>query len=193
MGRARAALIRREGKHALSLLRLRRHAGEGFAARRRQFLHPSAPRLPGVRRPVHDLRARAAARTRRRQEVGAARALRPRQAHAFAARSRCASARSIPSASSGWSMASCGSSRVSGEAEVESSRIGELVIEGLRSLDHVAYRALRLGLSRFSRGQGLQRAGRRTCRRGEGLRRNRQPRAARATKSRTQGRRATGA
>ena len=45
----------------------------------------------------------------------------------------------------------------SGETEIRSEMIGELVMEALASLDQVAYNPLRLGLSQFPRSQGLRR------------------------------------
>jgi glycine hydroxymethyltransferase len=66
--------------HALSLLRFRRQPGEGFAARRRRRRDPQAPGLPRLRRPLHHLRARAAARSAGAQEDRPAGALRSRQA-----------------------------------------------------------------------------------------------------------------
>ncbi len=48
-----------------------------------------------------------------------------------------------------------------GEAKSPSDRIGELVMEGLRSLDSVAYVRFRLCLSQFPRGARLQHADRR--------------------------------
>ena len=43
------------------LLRQSRHPGQGFATDRRQRRHPSPACLPGLRRPLHDVRARAIA------------------------------------------------------------------------------------------------------------------------------------
>src|ERR1700744_5154959 len=75
---------RGETIHALPLLRLTRYAGEGFAPDRRRLLDPATARLPGLRRALHDLRARAASRPHRRQTLGPARAVRPREDHALA-------------------------------------------------------------------------------------------------------------
>ena len=94
------ALERRRGPDALSLLRQPRHPGEGFPPDRGHIGHPPPPRLPRLRRAVHDLRARAAPRTDGGQALaaGACRST----ATSCSARSRwpCASARSIPSGSS---------------------------------------------------------------------------------------------
>ena len=43
-----------------------------------------------------------------------------------------------------------------GEAEIASKRIGEMVMDGLRGIDSVAYIPLRLGLSRFQRSPRLR-------------------------------------
>ena len=74
---------RREDGDALSLLRQPRHAGEGLAPDGRCIRHPPPARLPRLRRPLHHLRARATARADRREAVGPARAVRPRQAAAL--------------------------------------------------------------------------------------------------------------
>ena len=68
-----------------------------------------------------------------------ARALRPRQDSCARSKSRCASARSSPSASSAWSTASCASSKARAKPKSPVERIGELVMQGLRALDDVAY------------------------------------------------------
>ena len=73
-------------------LRQPRHPGEGFAADRGLRRDPPPARLPRLRRPLHHLRARAAARADRGQAQRPPRAVRPRQAGALDRRSRCASA-----------------------------------------------------------------------------------------------------
>ncbi len=45
----------------------------------------------------------------------------------------------MPIASSAWSAASCASWRVSGETELPSHVVGEMVMKALKSLDDVAY------------------------------------------------------
>ena len=102
---------RDRGRNALSVLRSRRHPGQGFAADRRSRRDPPAPLLPELRRALHHLRAGAAARADRRQEERPARAVRPRQARALDRISRCASARSSPTGSSASSTRSCASSK----------------------------------------------------------------------------------
>ena len=110
-----------------------------FAADRGFVLDPPPPHLPRLRRPFHHLRARAIARTGRwsRSRAGARRSI----ATNCSARSRspCASARSPPTGSSAWSTASCASSRARATADISTDRIGELVMEGLKGLDDVAY------------------------------------------------------
>ena len=77
----------------------------------------------------------------------------------------------------------------SGDSEVESSRIGELVIEGLRSLDPVAFVRFASVYRDFREARDFNALVDELV--GEAKdSRNRQPRAARAKKSRTQGRRA---
>jgi pyrimidine deaminase RibD-like protein len=67
-------------RYALSLLRFRRQPGEGFAARRRRRRDPQAPGLSRLRRTLHHLRARAAARPAGSEEDRPAGSLRSRQA-----------------------------------------------------------------------------------------------------------------
>ncbi len=76
-------LVREGTDHALSELRQPRYAGEGFAADGRFVRDPAPPRVPLVQFPLHDLRARAAARTRGDQAQRPARAIRSRQAAAL--------------------------------------------------------------------------------------------------------------
>ena len=45
----------------------------------------------------------------------------------------------MPTASTGWSTAWSGSSKSSGESEIPSSQIGEMVMNALFNLDQVAY------------------------------------------------------
>ena len=142
--------------HALPLLRQSRHPGEGFASVRGQYRDPPPARLHGLRRPLHHLRAGAAARTDGGQAERPPGAVRPRQADALGPGGAAQARRSTPSGSSAWSPASSASSKARGESEIASEQIGHLVMEGLRGLDDVAYRPLRLGLQEFPRGQGLR-------------------------------------
>ena len=54
-------------------------------------------------------------------------------------RSRLRKRASRPSGSSAWSTASCASWRAQGDADIPTERIGELVMEGLKTLDQIAY------------------------------------------------------
>ncbi len=87
--------------HALPVLRPRRKPGEGQPPVGRRRGDPPSPAVPVVRRPLHDLRARAAARTDHPQALGPPRAVRPRQAGPLDLHRHCASGRSSPSGSSG--------------------------------------------------------------------------------------------
>ena len=116
---------------------------------------PPPPRLSRLRRPLHDLRAGATARTDGGQEVRPPGAVRPRQA-ACARSSRCASGRSSRSASSAWSTASCASSRACGENEVPSERDRRARHGGPEGPRRRRLCPLRLGLPQFPRGQGFR-------------------------------------
>ncbi len=60
-----------------------RHPGEGQQAQRGWRRHPAPALLSRLRRPLHHIRARSAARAAGVEAFGQARALRPRQAHAL--------------------------------------------------------------------------------------------------------------
>ena len=108
------------------------------AADGRLLVDPPPPRLPGLRRPLHHLRARAVARTHGGQEKRPARAVRPRQAHAFGpgrARKRSVEPERVERMVNG--IVRQLESQTDGDIPTE--RIGELVMEGLKALDDVAY------------------------------------------------------
>src|SRR5262245_66395436 len=71
------------GAYALSELRKPRYPGEGLAADRGFIRHPPPAGLPLLQFPLHDVRARAAARADRHQAQRPARAVRSRQAPAL--------------------------------------------------------------------------------------------------------------
>ena len=69
--------------HALPLLQRREHPGQRQPSDGGERLHPPPARVRGLRRALHDLRAGAAAGNLRRQALGPARAVRPREAVAL--------------------------------------------------------------------------------------------------------------
>ena len=134
-----ASARRQQGdENALSVLRSRGHPGEGLATDRGQFGDPPAALLPVVRRALHHLRARAAARADRGQEGRPARAVRPRQARALdlgRLRKRPVDPERVERMVNGIVRRL----ESSGESEIPSTQIGELVMDALRALDQVAY------------------------------------------------------
>ena len=173
-GRGHLAPARDRGRDALSVLWLRRYPGQGFAADRRSRRDPAAPVLRQLRGPLHDLRARAAARTDGDQKDG--------QREPF---DRDKLARSIYVALRKRPVEPERIERIinslvrqlesSGETDIPSDMIGESGDGGAGEPRPGRLCPLRLGLSQFPRGQGF----RRFCRADRcGWRLRRRPRAA---------------
>ena len=109
-----------------------------FAAVGGQHGDPPAAGMPGLRRALHDLRARPAARADRGQDERPARAVRPRQA----ARSVQMALRKRPVEQERVERMVNGIVRQlesRGDSDIPSERIGQIVMEGLNNLDEVAY------------------------------------------------------
>ena len=101
--------------------------------------HPPPPHLPGLRRPLHDLRARAAARAVRRQALRAGGCPFDRdklqQSVEVALRKRPVDPERVERMINGIVR----QLESMGDGEVPSETVGELVMEGLKGLDDVAY------------------------------------------------------
>ncbi len=144
----------------MPLLRRARHAGQGFAPDRGRVLDPPPAHLPGLRRPLHHLRARAVARADGGQEERPPRAVRPRQAAALG-RSRAAQARRrrrTGRAHDQRHRAAVGEPGRRRHSDRAHRRTGDGGAQGPRRR---RLRALRLGLSQFPRSARLQRDRRR--------------------------------
>ena len=139
-----------------------RYPGEGFAADRGFGRDPPPPRLPDLQFPLHDLRARAVARTGGDQAQRPPRAVRPRQADALAVRSRCASAPVEPERIEQMVSKIVRELESIGESEVSSETIGETVMEHLRELDDVAYVRFASVYRNFREAEGFRARARRT-------------------------------
>ena len=85
---------------------------------------------------------------------------------ALGRRSRCASARSSPSGSSGWSREIVRELESLGESEITSETIGEIVMDALRELDDVAYVRFASVYRNFREAKDFEARARRTVRRG---------------------------
>ena len=142
------------------------------AVRPRRTGHPPPARVRGLRRALHHLRARAAARDHRGQALGPARAVRPREAVALG-RGRAAQAADPARAHRAHGVghrAAAGKHGRAGHALLGHRRAGHGGAEGPRSRGLCA---LRLGLSRLPRGGRLPGGAGRDRRRARGAARRR--------------------
>ena len=141
---------------AMPLLRRPRYASEGLAADRRFLVDPPAAHLSRLRRQVHHLRARAAARTQvvkkngRRAPFDRDKLVRSVQ---VALRKRSVEPERVERMING--VVRQLESQTDGD--IPTDRIGELVMEGLKALDDVAYVRFASVYRNFARGAGLQR------------------------------------